>query len=206
MTKLTYTQLIILAAAARRDDCMILPLPKKLKLGTDATEDALKGLIKKKLAAEEPATDGAPRWREAADGQAMTLKITPSGLKAIGALESKEGEAKASGSPPAGKTKGRKSPAGTNQAPRKGQLRQRSASPAGRSGSSREIRGGSKLAKVIDLLRRSQGASLSEMQKATGWQAHSVRGVMSGAIKKKLGLGITSSKDDSGERRYRVAE
>jgi len=206
MTKLTDTQLIILAAAARRDDCMILPLPKKLKLGTDATEDALKGLIKKKLAAEEPATDGAPRWREAADGQAMTLKITPSGLKAIGALESKEGEAKASGSSPAAKTKDRKPPAGTSRAPRKGQPRQRPASAADHPGSPREVRNGSKLAKVIDLLRRSQGASLSEMQKATGWQAHSVRGVMSGAIKKKLSLGITSSKDDSGERRYRVAE
>jgi hypothetical protein len=205
MTKLTDTQLIILAAAARRDDCMILPLPKKLKLGTEATEDALKSLIKKKLAAEEPATDGAPRWREAADGQAMTLKITPSGLRAIGAQDAQEGEAKSAPSRLSAKSKVRKSAALTNRAPRQGRQRSRSEAGGAQPGS-REARNGSKLAKVIDLLRRSQGASLLEMQKATGWQAHSVRGVMSGAIKKKLGLGITSSEDDSGERRYRVAE
>jgi hypothetical protein len=61
-----------------------------------------------------------------------------------------------------------------------------------------------KLASVIALLRRPKGANLAELCKATGWQAHSVRGAMSGAIKKKLGLKVTSEKSE-GVRTYRIA-
>ena len=62
---------------------------------------------------------------------------------------------------------------------------------------------GSKQAKLVELLRHAKGASLDEMVKATGWQRHSVRGVMSGVLKKKLGLTITSMKDEHG-RVYRI--
>jgi outer membrane biosynthesis protein TonB len=65
-------------------------------------------------------------------------------------------------------------------------------------------RQGSKTAKVLDLLRRSGGASLKELRKATGWQAHSVRGFLSGALGKKMGLTVTSTKAEEGERRYSV--
>ena len=65
------------------------------------------------------------------------------------------------------------------------------------------MRSDSKQAKVIGLLRRPQGASIEEMMKVTGWQAHSVRGVMSGALKKKLGLTIASAKEKRG-RVYRI--
>jgi hypothetical protein len=59
---------------------------------------------------------------------------------------------------------------------------------------------------VIALLRRGQGASVEEMMKATDWQAHSVRGFMSGALKKRLGLELVSEKNKkTGERRYYVA-
>ncbi len=58
---------------------------------------------------------------------------------------------------------------------------------------------------VIALLRRQQDASIIEMVQATGWQPHSVRGFMSGALKKRLGLEVISEKDASGERRYHVA-
>jgi hypothetical protein len=44
------------------------------------------------------------------------------------------------------------------------------------------------------------------MQSATGWQAHSVRGAISGALKKKLGLEVTSEKIDGRGRVYRIAE
>jgi hypothetical protein len=57
---------------------------------------------------------------------------------------------------------------------------------------------------VIGLLRRSKGASIQEIMKVTGWQAHSVRGVISGALKKKLGLAVVSEKTEAGERRYRI--
>jgi hypothetical protein len=60
----------------------------------------------------------------------------------------------------------------------------------------------SRLEQLEALLRSDSGASISEMVAATGWQQHSVRGAMAGALKKR-GLAITSSKTD-GLRRYRA--
>ena len=62
----------------------------------------------------------------------------------------------------------------------------------------------SKIATAEALLRRSEGATLDQLVEATGWQAHSVRGAMSGNLKKKRGLSITSAKVD-GTRTYRIA-
>ena len=61
---------------------------------------------------------------------------------------------------------------------------------------------GSKTAKVLDLLKRSGGATPKELMKATGWQAHSIRGFLSGVLGKKMGLTVTSTKAEDGERRY----
>ena len=61
----------------------------------------------------------------------------------------------------------------------------------------------SKLATVIAMLRSPKGATIEELMKATGWQQHSVRGAISGAIKKKLALLVTSAKAD-GVRKYRI--
>ena len=65
-------------------------------------------------------------------------------------------------------------------------------------------RHGSKTAKVLDLLKRSGGASLKELRKATGWQVHSVRGFLSGVLGKKMGLAVTSIQAEDEERRYSV--
>ena len=65
-------------------------------------------------------------------------------------------------------------------------------------------RDGSKAAKVLDLLKRPEGASMKELLKATGWQPHSVRGFLSGAIRKKMELTVTSTKAEDGERTYSV--
>jgi hypothetical protein len=61
-----------------------------------------------------------------------------------------------------------------------------------------------KLASVIAMLRRPKGATIADLCKVTDWQAHSVRGALSGAIKKRLGLPVTSEKSD-GTRVYRIA-
>lgn len=68
----------------------------------------------------------------------------------------------------------------------------------------RGIREGTKQAKVLDLLRRPEGATIAQMVKATGWQPHTVRGALAGALKKRLGLEIKSGKPEGGERVYRV--
>jgi hypothetical protein len=65
-------------------------------------------------------------------------------------------------------------------------------------------RAGSKQAKVIDLLKRPEGATVAEVMKATGWLPHTVRGMFSGALKKKHGLTLVSAKDQRG-RVYRIA-
>lgn len=65
-------------------------------------------------------------------------------------------------------------------------------------------RGGTKQATLIALLRRKDGADLDEIAEATGWQKHTIRGAIAGALKKKLGLEITSTRDDQGRRIYRI--
>jgi hypothetical protein len=62
----------------------------------------------------------------------------------------------------------------------------------------------SKQAEVIALLRRPEGATIDEVRAATGWQPHTVRGVFSGALKKKLGLAVVPTKEERG-RVYRIA-
>ncbi len=62
-----------------------------------------------------------------------------------------------------------------------------------------------KLGALINLLRRPEGARIEDLIAATGWQAHSVRGAISGAVKKKLGMTVTSEKTEAG-RVYRVGE
>ena len=63
-------------------------------------------------------------------------------------------------------------------------------------------RDGSKKATVLGLLQRKGGATLSQIMKATGWQAHSVRGFISGALGKKMGLKVDSVRREDGERVY----
>jgi hypothetical protein len=60
-----------------------------------------------------------------------------------------------------------------------------------------------KIATLVELLRAPEGTTIDAMIAATGWQAHSVRGAISGAIKKGLGLAVASEKTDAG-RRYRI--
>ena len=66
------------------------------------------------------------------------------------------------------------------------------------------IRAGTKQAQIIALLQRPEGASIAEIVDATGWLAHSARGMISGGLKKKLGLVVTSVKDDGRGRIYRL--
>jgi hypothetical protein len=61
----------------------------------------------------------------------------------------------------------------------------------------------SKTEKVLDLLKRPDGATLKDLMKATGWQPHSVRGFLS-ILGRKKGLAVESTKSPNGERRYSI--
>jgi hypothetical protein len=69
-----------------------------------------------------------------------------------------------------------------------------------------KTRSGTKQDQVIALLRRKEGATIAQIVAATDWAPHTVRGFFAGALKKKLGLEVTSEKVDGGERVYRIAD
>lgn len=60
--------------------------------------------------------------------------------------------------------------------------------------------------KIVVLLQRKTGASIAELAKTTGWQRHSVHGFMSGTLKKKQNISITSRKEENKDRRYFIVE
>ncbi|MFN4360768.1 MAG: DUF3489 domain-containing protein [Hylemonella sp.] len=66
------------------------------------------------------------------------------------------------------------------------------------------VRPGTKLAALVMALRRPQGATSLQLMLATGWQPHTVRGAISGMLRKKLGLNVVLAHNDSGERVYRM--
>ena len=66
------------------------------------------------------------------------------------------------------------------------------------------VRPGTKLAALVMSLRRPQGATSLQLMLATGWQPHTVRGALSGMLRKKLGLNVELAHNDTGERVYRV--
>jgi hypothetical protein len=102
--------------------------------------------------------------------------------------------------------KARVTPRTAHVAPKKGRSAKKatSAKKAAKGKTARAAHDGSKTAKVLDLLKRSGGASLQGLMKATSWQAHSVRGFLSGTVGKKMGLAITSTKGAGGERTYSI--
>ncbi len=88
------------------------------------------------------------------------------------------------------------------KSPTKG--KRRDAARPGAKRASNVAREGSKKAEVLDLMRRKPGVSLEAIMKATGWQAHTVRGFVSGTLIKKLGLKVESFRNDDKERTYRI--
>jgi len=192
MPKLTDTQLVILSAAARRQDGTVLPLPRSLKVNKAAAATLLKSLLKKGLLEEKPATRISEAWRENDGGQRMMLVITDTGLQAIGV----DADEKASKQSRSTKTRAKKPRRRIVQKPI-------TATPKGKK-SQTAARQGTKQALLIDLLKRKKGATIEEIVEATGWQPHSVRGAISGTLKKKLGFAVTSEKPGDGPRRYRI--
>ena len=68
----------------------------------------------------------------------------------------------------------------------------------------RTIRSGTKLASIIEAMRNPDGATIAQMMAGTGWQAHSVRGAISGMVRKRLGFEVVTEKSVDGQRAYRI--
>jgi hypothetical protein len=178
MTKLSETQTIILSAAAQRPDNIALPLPKGLHGA--AAKMAVSKMIEHGWLQEVDANlrRNEPLWRETGDGHGTTLVVTDAGLLAIG-IE-----------PVVVKTM---------TAIRKRAKAEPEVKPP-------SLRAGTKQALLITLLAAPDGATMETIIAATGWQAHSARGAMSGALGKKLGLVVTSTKVEGRGRVYRINE
>ncbi len=69
----------------------------------------------------------------------------------------------------------------------------------------RTIRLGTKLAAIIDAMRHPGGTTITQMMAGTGWQAHTVRGAISGMVRKRLGYEVVTEKGADGQRAYHIA-
>jgi hypothetical protein len=135
-----------------------------------------------------------------AKGQNMNTSI---------AEENGSAPALATGEKPKATKKARVAPQGAHVAKKKAKSAKK-ATPAKKAPKGAKnataARAGSKTNRILDLLKRPGGVSAKELMKATGWQPHSVRGFLSGTIGKKMGLTVTSSKSEDGERSYSIKD
>ena len=191
MPKLTDTQLVILSAAAQRQDRAVLPLPKSLKIKGGAATKTLEGLRKKGLLDEEPAARNAAAWREGEDGRRMMLVITEAGLQAIG-VDVDEKTSKRSRST---KTRAKK---------RRGSIVRKSTAttPKGKK-SQTTARQGTKRALLIDLLKRKKGTTIEAIVETLGWLPHTGRAALTRL--RQQGFQIERVRKD-GVSRYRIVE
>lgn len=166
MTKLSETQTAVLTASAQRPGGIALPLPNRL--AGAAAKMAVTRMITLGWLQEVEANvcQAYPLWRETGDGHGTTLVVTDAGLLAIGF------------DPVVVKTVVA--------------IRKHAAEAVGPKTPIQ--RAGTKQAHVIALMQRPEGVTIAEIVVATGWQAHSTRGVISGTLKKKLGLSISMTK------------
>jgi len=181
MTKLTETQTIILSAGAQRPENIALPLPKGL--AGAAAKMAVTKMMEHGWLQEVDANlrRNEPLWRETGDGHGTTLVVTDAGLLAVG-IDPVVVKAVVAIRKHAAEMPALKLPAAIQP----------------------KLRTGTKQATLISMLRNPDGATIEEIMIATGWQSHTVRGAMAGALKKKLGLEVSSEKDDARGRVYRL--
>jgi Protein of unknown function (DUF3489) len=201
MTKLSDTQAVILRAASQRDDGAVLPLPETLKIKGGAVDKVLGSLKAKGLIDHQ----GAPRGDDP-----PPLRITRAGLEAIG-VETEDGASEGATPADTGATSAEAGAQATDTAAPategdRAATPAKKGKPAKRKGKGKAMvtttapadkptpRAGTKQARMIELLKRPEGATVEQIAAATGWQHHTIRGAISGALKKKLGLTVEATR------------
>jgi hypothetical protein len=177
--QLSDTQSVILSAACAREGGLVLPITASLKGG--AVDMVLTSMIKKGLIEAIPVKAGAPVWREDEDGTPLTLVATAAAYEALGIVAD----------------------TGADTAPEE-KLATDPPTDAHVAKPARKIREGTKQEALIAMLRRPEGASIAEITAEFGWLPHTSRGAIAGALKKKLGLDVTSEKDEIRGRIYKL--
>ncbi|MEJ8571622.1 DUF3489 domain-containing protein [Microbaculum marinum] len=196
---LSETQLVLLTGAAGRTDGTVLPPPTSLKARGAALKRVVAALLKSGLISERRAKRDDEVWRSDDNDTRLTLEITQAGLSAIG-LEKREDDVAPAGN--AGLENSKTSPA--KKRGDSSRKIDRSPSKSRRStNAAQQERPATKTATITALLQSTGGATIDDLMEATGWQAHSVRGFLSGTIRKKLGHTVISERQD-GVRRYRI--
>jgi Protein of unknown function (DUF3489) len=178
MTKLSDSQAVILSAASERDDGAVLPLPETLKIRGGAVDKVLGSLKAKGLIEHRGSRRG---------DNPPPLRISRAGLEAIGIEPEDAADIQR------GATEGARL---ADTADVEG--RARSGAPADRqpdTATTGTPRAGTKQALMIALLNRPDGATVEQIAAATGWQHHTIRGAISGALKKRLGLTVETTRN-----------
>jgi len=195
--KLSDTQLVMLSAAAQRDD-HCLTLPEKLK-GASARKVATK-LIAAGLVEEVKAKAGMPVWRrDEQDGQPYALALTAAGARAIAVNPDDDASEAADEerSPPEGDQPTTSAEAdGTAPGASAAESAQAFATPLA-------PRPGTKLAQAIEMLRATEGATIAELAQAMGWLPHTTSAVLTGLRKRGYSLTLDRSDTERGSA-YRI--
>jgi hypothetical protein len=194
MSRLSDSQLVVLTAACQRPDRCVFPVTPKLK--GNAAGNVLKSLLKKDLIKEVRAKSSDDTvWRHDEQHGRMTLVATKAAFAALGIDEPGAGDSE---------------PVVAAEEPANPEIKlksnKRSKAHKSKEPKPTAPRDGSKQAQLIAMLRRTKGASIGEIAEAFSWQPHTVRGAIAGALKKKLGLDVTSEKDDRRGRTYRILD
>jgi hypothetical protein len=198
---LSDTARVILAAAAQRDDLSVLPFPDGVKAKGGAEQKVLAGLRKR----------GLVRIIETA-GRPQRVVITSKGMAAIGVEpdDNETADETSDSTGPAAADTGPtpadagaeavEAPAPTTKAdgaatPAKRKAKAKAAKPGKAAPAEKPTpRTGTKQALMIEMLKRPEGATVEQIAAATGWQHHTIRGAISGALKKKLGLTVEATR------------
>jgi hypothetical protein len=185
--KLTENQIALLRSASLREDrCFVLP--SNLKGG--ATQKVAARLIAEGLAKEIKARAGLPIWRRDGESdQAYSLKLSAAGAKAVATSE---------------KQSAKPEPEAPAQEPLSELRNSSAASDHAAEGKKGPPREGSKLAAVIALLRRSEGATIDVLTKATGWLPHTTRAAITGV--RKRGYSVVLDRGAKGASVYRLSD
>jgi hypothetical protein len=188
MPQLSDSQLVVLNAACQRPDRCVFPVTARLK--GNAAGNVLKSLLNKGLIKEVRAKRDDTAWRHNEERGRMTLVATKAAFAVLG-IDAQE-------TPAEDETENAAAPVDSPKTSSKPKSRaSRPAAPRSRADS--------KQAQLIAMLHRAKGATIEEITEALEWQPHTVRGAIAGALKKKLGLQVTSERDEKRGRIYRIA-